>query len=74
MKRITLALAAMACLAFAAAPAVAANDVSNSRLNGDVKSGMKSQRLAQTTQDTTKKKDDSNTQDQTKRKSWGGGG
>jgi len=74
MKRITLALAAMACLAFAAAPAVAAHDVSNSRLNGAVKSGMKSHRLAQTTQDTTKKKDDSNTQDQTKRKSWGGGG
>jgi hypothetical protein len=73
--RMTFALAAVNCLALAAPPALAST-MSNSRPSSDgtAKTTIVKQMLAQTQSGTTKKKDESNTQDQTKRKSWGGGG
>jgi acid phosphatase class B len=75
MRKMTLALAAVSCLALAAPPALAST-MSNSRPSSDgtTKSAITKQMLAQAQYGTTKKKDENNTQDQTKRKSWGGGG
>lgn len=76
MRNLTLALAAAGCLAFSIPPALATVAMSSTGPSSDVsaKSGLISQKLAQTQNNSTKKKDESNTQDQTRRKSWGGGG
>jgi len=76
MRNFQLALAAAGCLAFSMPPALATVAMSSTGPSSDVsaKSGLINQKLAQTQNNSTKKKDESNTQDQTKRKSWGGGG
>jgi len=76
MRKLTLALAAAGCLAFATTPALAIDTITNTRPSGDVSanSGLTNQKLAQAQYNSTKKKNESNTQDQTRRKSWGGGG
>ena len=76
MRNFQLALAAAGCLAFSMPPALATVAMSSTGPSSDVsaKSGLINQKLAQTPNNSTKKKDESNTQDQTKRKSWGGGG
>jgi hypothetical protein len=73
MRKFTLALAAAGCLAVAAPPVLASNTMSGTRPS-DVRSAPSKQSLAQNQYNSTKKKDENNTQDQTKRKSWGGGG
>ncbi len=74
MRNLTLAMAAAGCLAFAM-PALAASTMSNARPSDDVsaKSEVSSQMVAQAQYNTKKKTDEVNKQDQTRRRSWGGG-
>ncbi len=73
MRKFTIALAAAGCLAIAAPPVLAGTTMSSTRPSDEARSAPTHQMLAQGTYNSTKKKNDSNTQDQTKRKSWGGG-
>jgi opacity protein-like surface antigen len=72
MKHLTLAFAAAGCLAFAIPSAFATSAMPNTHPSGAA--ATHGQVLAQSQYNSTKKKDNSNTQDQTKRKGWGGGG
>jgi len=77
MRNLTLALTAAGCLAFSAPPALATAAMSNTGPSSSVsaKSGLINQKLAQAQYNSTKKKtDEINKQDQTRRRSWGGGG
>lgn len=75
MRNLTLALAAAGCLVFAIPPALAAGSMSDARPSHDVSgnSGITNQMVAQAQYNTQRKKDEINKQDQTRRRSWGGG-
>jgi opacity protein-like surface antigen len=72
MKSFAIVVAAAGCLAFAIPPALAMSNTGPSDVSA--KSGMSNQTLAQAQYNSTKKKDQNNPQDQTRRRSWGGGG
>jgi hypothetical protein len=75
MRNLTLAFVAAGCLAFAIPPALATDSMSNARPSNDVsaKTGVTNQAVAQVQYNTKKKNDEINKQDQTRRRSWGGG-